>query len=50
MQSLGNYMENSLFTKIKFLGVIARHDNAFKDTAFYFLLGVHLYILLKFDT
>ena len=50
MQSEANYMDNFVFKKLAFLKVIALHENVFKDTAFYFLICVHFYILFSFDT
>eukprot|EP00347_Sterkiella_histriomuscorum_P002926 403366261 len=50
MQSESVYMENQLYKKVRFLGVIAKHNDFFKDSAFYYLIGLHLFILSTYDT
>ena len=50
MQCEAQYMENVIYQKLQFIQVIAKHENFFKDTAFYFVIGTHLYILWSFDT
>ena len=50
MQSEANYMDNIVFRKLRFLAVVAKHENIFKDSAFFFLIAVHLFILFTYDT
>jgi hypothetical protein len=43
-------MENALFKKLRFLAAFARHEDFFKDSAFYYIIGVHIFILFSYDT
>lgn len=50
MQSEAIYTDSIVFKKLRFLGAIAQNEDFFKDSAFYYIIAVHIYILLSFDT
>ena len=43
-------MENFIYRKIKALGVLTKYNDFIKDSAFHYILAVHIYILFSYNT